>query len=158
MPSATVVGTDIDPRAVACAQRNGVAAVVADLGAPLRPAAFDVVTAVAPYVPTDELRLLPADVRRYEPARALDGGGDGLDVVRRIVTSARRLLRPGGWLLVELGGRQDQELQRALDTDGFTGATPWFDDDGDLRGIAARAAAVQRVRSGTTPRPLQVLE
>ena len=153
VPTATVVGTDIDPRSVACARRNGVAAVTADLGAPLRPAAFDVVTAVAPYVPTDELRLLPADVRRYEPARALDGGGDGLDVVRRIVTSARRLLRPGGWLLVEVGGRQDEELLPTLDTDGFTAVTPWFDDDGDLRGIAAAGGGrpATATNGGMTP-------
>jgi release factor glutamine methyltransferase len=158
VPSATVVGTDVDARAVACARRNGVAAVVAELGSPLRPDAFDVVTAVAPYVPTDELHLLAADVRRYEPARALDGGIDGLGIVRRAIRSARRLLRAGGWLLVEVGGRQDEELRDALDTAGFTGATSWFDDDGDLRGIAAQAAAVDRGASGTTRCPPQMVE
>jgi release factor glutamine methyltransferase len=158
VPSATVVATDIDRRAVACARRNGVAAVLADLGAPLRPRAFDVVTAVAPYVPTGDLRLLPADVRRYEPARALDGGGDGLDVVRRIVMSARRLLRPGGWLLVEVGGRQDDELRAALATDGFSGVTRWCDDDGDLRGVAAQAPVARPRRSGAAAGLPQVLE
>jgi release factor glutamine methyltransferase len=116
------------------------------------------VTAVAPYVPTGDLRLLPADVRRYEPARALDGGGDGLDVVRRIVMSARRLLRPGGWLLVEVGGPQDDELRRALATAGFTGVTPWSDDDGDLRGLAAQAPVAGPRRSGTSAGLPQVLE
>ena len=77
---------------------------------PLRPGAFDLVTAVAPYVPTGALRLLPADVQRYEPRRALDGGTDGLDLVRRVVEAAARLLRPGGWLLVEVGGDQDAAL------------------------------------------------
>ena len=62
-----------------------------------------VVTAVAPYVPTDQLRLLPADVQRYEPRLALDGGADGLDLVRRILDEARRHLTPQGGLLCEIG-------------------------------------------------------
>ena len=95
-PGAAVVAVDIDPRAVACARRNGVSAVRGDLGTPLRAASFDVVTAVAPYVPTGSLRLLPADVQRHEPTRALDGGVDGLGVVARVIGDAARLLHPGG--------------------------------------------------------------
>lgn len=139
VPVATVVAVDIDIRAVACARGNGVPALVGDLGEPLGARSFDVVTAVAPYVPTDVLRLLPADVRRYEPLRCLDGGGDGLDVVRRIVVSAGRLLRAGGWLLVELGGEQDRWLAPTLTASGFDVVDPWFDEDGDLRGLAAHA-------------------
>jgi len=138
-PAATVVGVDIAVPAVACARRNGVRALVADLGEPLVSRAFDVVTAVAPYVPTEALRLLPADVQRYEPRRCLDGGGDGLDVVRRIVASAARLLRPGGWLLLEVGGDQDRSLAPTLSACGFDGVDPWCDEDGDLRGLAAHA-------------------
>jgi release factor glutamine methyltransferase len=140
--SARVVGVDIDMRAVVCARRNGVAAVLSDLGQCLRSTAFDVVTAVAPYVPTGSLRLLPADVQRYEPRRSLDGGADGLDVVRRTVVSAARLLRPGGWLLTELGGDQDRTLTPTLVGSGFGSARPWFDVEGDLRGIAARLEVV----------------
>ena len=139
-PAATVIGVDVDPRAAACARRNGVRAIVGDLDGPLRPHVFDVVTAVAPYVPTGELRLLPADVRRYEPRIALDGGEDGLDVVRRVVAAAARLLRGGGWLLLEIGGDQDRGLTPTLDANGFASADAWFDEDGDLRGIAAQAA------------------
>jgi release factor glutamine methyltransferase len=139
VPAATVLGVDIDERAVACARRNGVVALIADLGNPLRPATFDVVTAVAPYVPTGELGLLPADVQRYEPRLALDGGHDGLDLVRQIVVTAARLLRPGGWLLTELGGRQDKVLDPTLAAYGFSSVTPWLDDHGDLRGLAAQA-------------------
>src|SRR5438270_3202300 len=127
VPSATVIGTDIDPRAAACARRNGVRALVGDLDQALRPERFDVVTAVAPYVPTAQLRLLPADVQRYEPRLALDGGVDGLRLVRRIVVAAARLLRPGGWLLVELGDEQDQALAPTFAACGFREATPWFD-------------------------------
>ena len=71
---ARIVGVDIDPRAAACARSNGVLSVIGDLGAPLDTAAYDVVTAVAPYVPGDELHFLPSDVRSFEPRRALDGG------------------------------------------------------------------------------------
>ena len=140
VPTAAVVGTDIDVRAAACARRNGVPTVVADLAAPLRRhQGFDVITAVAPYVPTGELRLLAADVQRHEPGAALDGGADGLDVVRRVVAAARRLLRPGGSLLIEVGGGQDEALGPTLAAAGFDLVTPWWDDDGDLRGIASQA-------------------
>jgi release factor glutamine methyltransferase len=139
VPGATVVGADIDRRAVRCARGNGVRAVLGDLGGPLRPGAFDVVTAVAPYVPTGALRTLPADVLRYEPRRALDGGPDGLDLVRRVVAGAGVLLRPGGWLLLEVGGDQDAALCHDLAAAGFGPATTWCDEDGDLRGLAARA-------------------
>jgi release factor glutamine methyltransferase len=144
VPSATVIGTDIDHRAAVCARRNGVVALVADLGEPLPSAAFDVVTAVAPYVPTGELRFLPGDVRHHEPLLALDGGGDGLDLVRRVVSTAARLLRSGGWLLTEVGGRQDSALRPSLEAAGFSSASPWFDEDGDLRGVAARAGGSGR--------------
>jgi release factor glutamine methyltransferase len=144
VPAATVVGVDVEIRAAACARRNGVPALVADLDRPLRAKAFDVVTAVAPYVPTGELRLLPADVQRYEPRLALDGGDDGLDLVRRIVVSAARILRPGGWLLVELGGEQDQALSPTLAAYGFDRATASFDEDGDLRGVVAQATGLGR--------------
>jgi release factor glutamine methyltransferase len=144
VPRATVVGVDNDRWAVACARRNGVAACIGDLHRPLRREAFDVVTAVAPYVPTEELRFLPADVQRYEPRSALDGGPDGLAVVRRIVDAAARLLRAGGWLLTELGGDEDKPLMPVLAASGFDSVDTWFDEDGDLRGLAARRTGSNR--------------
>jgi release factor glutamine methyltransferase len=138
VPTAGVIGTDIDPASVRCARRNGVSGLLADLDEPLRGELFDIVTAVPPYVPTAELRYLPADVQTYEPPLALDGGPDGLHLARRVVASASRLLRAGGWLLVELGGDQDRELAPTLDACGFEPAQPWFDEDDDLRGLAAR--------------------
>ena len=139
-PEATVVGIDADERAARCARGNGVPVVVGDLAAPIGGGArFDVITAVAPYVPTAEMRYLPADVRRHEPHDALDGGADGLDVVRRVVSAAALLLRPGGWLLVEIGGLQDVLLGPTLAATGFRDAEAWWDEDGDLRGLAARS-------------------
>jgi release factor glutamine methyltransferase len=139
-PPAGVVGIDQDRRAASCAMSNAVPTVLADLGAPLGDAAFDVVTAVAPYVPTSELRLLPPDVLRYEPILALDGGADGLDLVRRIITAAARLLIPGGWLLIEVGGEQDRNLAQTLRQSGFDLPELWYDEDGDLRGLATQAS------------------
>ena len=136
--SARVVGLDIDEAAVRCARRNGVPAVLGDLAGPLASKAFSVVTAVAPYVPSGDLWLLPADVQRYEPAVALDGGADGLDLVRRIIEASTRLLRPQGWLFTELGGDQDEILGSTLDQAGFGSVAPWYDEDGDLRGLAAQ--------------------
>jgi release factor glutamine methyltransferase len=139
VPTISVIGVDVDPNAVVCAARNGVTALVGDLDLPLQPDhTFDVVTAVPPYVPTGALRLLPADVQRYEPRAALDGGADGLAVARRVVAAAGRLLRPGGWLLIELGGKQDETLAPDLAQSGFGDVESWRDDDAELRGLAAR--------------------
>ncbi len=138
-PAALVVGVDVDPVAARCAAINGGRVVVGDLAAPLHlDGVVDVVTAVAPYVPTDERHLLPADVQRHEPVRALDGGDDGLAVVRRVVAQSATLLCTGGHLLLELGGTQDRALAPDLERHGFSSVEPWRDDDGDLRGMHAR--------------------
>ena len=85
---------------------------------------------------TSAIAYLPADVQRHEPRRALDGGADGLTVVREVVESARRLLRTGGWLVVELGAGQPALL--APDLVGFTDVVVWRDEEGDVRGLVAR--------------------
>ena len=140
VPTAAVIGIDVDVRAAACARSNGVPTVVADLAEPLHnDEGFDLVTAVAPYVPTAEIRLLPNDVQRYEPRVALDGGADGLDLVRRVIAAAMHLVRPGGWLLIEVGADQDRTLAPTLAAHGFDRVAPWWDADGDLRGIASQA-------------------
>ncbi|MDY7105973.1 MAG: HemK/PrmC family methyltransferase [Actinomycetota bacterium] len=140
VPSATVIAVDLDPRAIRCARSNGLAAIRGDLAeAVIEAPVFDVICAVAPYVPTDAVRFLPGDVQRHEPRLALDGGADGLDPTRRIVDAAARRLRPGGWLLAELGADQDDTLAPALAAD-FEELTPWYDEDGDLRGLSARRA------------------
>lgn len=135
---ARVLATDLDARAVACARANGVDARTGDLfgGLPVDVCgAVDVVTAVVPYVPAHELDLLQRDTLAFEGALAYDGGPDGLVVVRRAVTDAANWLRPGGSLLLELGGNQAAEL--ALP--GFDGAVVIHDEDGDRRGVEATA-------------------
>ena len=99
---------DIDPAAVRCARANLAAAgghvYQGDLYDPL-PAALrgrvHVLVANAPYVPSAEVGLLPAEARIHEPRAALDGGADGLAVLRRVAAAAPQWLAPGGHLLVE---------------------------------------------------------
>lgn len=137
-PRATVVATDIDPVACACARDNGVDALLGDLDAPV-PAGikgtFDVVIAVVPYVPTEAMEYLPRDVRRHEPVLALDGGPQGVGLLSRAVGAGARLLRPGGALLLELGGHQDELILAALAGAGFGPARRHVDLEGDLRGV-----------------------
>lgn len=110
---AELYAADIDPVAVRCASRNvaavGGRAVQGDLYAALpRELAgrVDVLVANVPYVPTAEVALLPAEARLHEPRRALDGGPDGLDVLRRVAADAASWLAPRGRLLVETSERQ----------------------------------------------------
>jgi release factor glutamine methyltransferase len=141
-PQATVVATDIDPVAVACARRNGVRAVVGDLDDPLPPSLcgrVDVVTAVVPYVPTEELPFLPRDVLANEPRGALDGGTRGTTLLFRAAEAAARWLRPGGSVLLELGGDQAGELATTLVEFGLSEIVVHRDGDGEDRAIEARA-------------------
>jgi release factor glutamine methyltransferase len=142
-PGARVVATDIDERAVACAAANGVDARCGDLFAPL-PHPFegrvDVVIGVVPYVPTAALPLLPHDTLAFESPLFYDGGTDGTDVLRRVLTDGRRFLRPGGALLLELGGEQADDLSVDLARLGYVDVTVLVDEDGDVRGIEATRA------------------
>jgi release factor glutamine methyltransferase len=115
---------EIDPAAVRCTRRNiaawGGRAYEGDLYDPL-PAALrgrvDVLVANVPYVPTAEVGLLPAEARLHEARAALDGGADGLDVLRRVTAAAAAWLTPGGHLLAETSERQAPRAVAAI-TDG----------------------------------------
>ena len=124
-PGIELYATEIDAAALDSARRNvGAAGVVleGDLFAPL-PAALrgriDVVVANAPYVPTAEIALMPPEARDHEAAVALDGGGDGLDVQRRIAAEAPGWLVPRGHLLFETSVRQGDLSRAILEAAGF---------------------------------------
>ena len=125
---AELYAADIDPAAVRCARRNigpaGGHVYQGDLFEAL-PAALrgrvDILAANVPYVPTGEVGLLPAEARLHEPRAALDGGADGLDVLRRVAAEAGLWLAEGGSLLVEIS---DQQEQAARDTTRRGGLVP----------------------------------
>jgi release factor glutamine methyltransferase len=143
-PGATVVASDIDPRAVACAKANGVDVHLGDLFAPLRTSLegrADVVVGIVPYVPTSELALLQRDTFTFESRRSYHGGRDGTDLLRRILRDGPRFLRQGGALLLELGGEQADALGGDLARLGYTDVEVFLDEAGDVRGIEATLRA-----------------
>ena len=144
-PEASVLGTEADAGAARCARRNGVTVVEGDLfqGVPAGwRGTVDVVVAVLPYVPTSEIAYLPRDVQAFEPILALDGGEDGLNVIRRAVSELRGWLRDGGHVLFEIGGDQPAPLTRLLEAQGFGAIRIGLDADGDPRSIEASALAM----------------
>lgn len=139
-PGARVAATDVDPRAVACAAANRVEVYQGDLFHPLPrelEGQVDVVVAVVPYVPTPELPLLQRDTFTFETTLSYDGGADGTDFLRRVARDSPRFLRPGGTLLLELGGDQAELLADELTRLGYVELTVLTDEDGDVRGIEA---------------------
>ena len=142
-PDARVLATENDPLALACARANGVVVYECDLAGGLPDGIVgltDVVTAVAPYVPADQLHLLPRDVLAHEPRSSLDGGAGGTEVLCGVIVAAARLLRPGGSLLVEIGGNQAADLVPPLTRARFGDLVVLSDEDGDTRGLCCRLA------------------
>jgi release factor glutamine methyltransferase len=105
------------------------------------PARYDLIVSNPPYVPAPEMTRLAPEVARYEPALALCGGLDGLDPTRELVASAAARLRPGGWLLMELGAGQADAL---TDLVARHAGLSLIDIRPDLQGIP-RAAVIARV-------------
>ena len=139
-PEARVVATELCPDAAGCARANGVEVYEGDLFEPLPrtlESRANVVVAVVPYVPTPDLATLQRDTFAFETTLPYDGGPDGTDVLGRAIAGAPEFLRPGGALLLELGGDQPDLLSAALADHGFAPATVLTDDDGDVRGIEA---------------------
>jgi release factor glutamine methyltransferase len=137
-PGAHIVATDSEPTAVACARGNGVDALLGDLFGPV-PSDWrnrtDVVVAVVPYVPTRALSLLPRDTLAFETAAHYDGGVEGTALLGRVLAEAPRYLRPGGALVLELGGDQAKAMTAAMERLGYAEIETWCDEDGDVRGI-----------------------
>jgi len=140
-PGARVVATEIDPVALRCARANGIEVFEGDMAANLPvelTGRVDVVTAVVPYVPTADLLLLPRDVTAYEPRGALDGGTDGTLFLVRAAREAAPLLRPGGSLLLELGGEEAELLGPTLSENGYGDVELLMDEDHDVRALVCR--------------------
>ena len=121
---AEVHAVDIDPAAVRCARRNVPGHVYqGDLYQPLPTrlrGRVGIVAANVPYVPTGEIGFLPPEAQAHEPLVALDGGADGLDVLRRVAAGAPDWLAPGGHLLIETSERQVPLATAAFVASGLT--------------------------------------
>lgn len=124
---------DLDPVAVRCARRNLAGAHVheGDLYEPL-PSSLrgrvHVLIASPPYVPSESVGLLPPEARLHEPMMALDGGADGLDVVRRVIAGASGWLAPGGHLLVETSEHQAEATAEVVSAAGLTARVATSDE------------------------------
>jgi release factor glutamine methyltransferase len=151
LKSARMVATDLASEALAIARRNAERNNVAERidfrpGADFTPVAgekFNAIVTNPPYIPTAEIASLAIDVRDHEPRAALDGGADGLDIIRRLIERAPAHLISGGWLLLEFGAGQTSAIAALAAQKGeFGPATIIPDGDG-----LPRVLAVQRLRS-----------
>jgi release factor glutamine methyltransferase len=156
LPGTVLHAVDLDPAAVACARVNlaasGSAVHEGDLDAPL-PAELrgrvDVLVANAPYVPTEAIADMPPEARDHEARVALDGGADGLDVLRRVIAVAPAWLAPGGVAVVEVGRTQVEALAAAARAAGLV---PRVAQDPDL-GATALVCALSRRRGAPAAGP-----
>ena len=128
---------DLDPAAVACARRNvgpaGGHVYAGDLFTPLPGSLrgrIGVLICNAPYVPTTEIAFMPAEARDHEALMALDGGADGLAILRRAVAGAGAWLAPGGVLLVETSERQATAMADVMGAAGLAAQVHEDDESG----------------------------
>ncbi len=135
-----IVATDLSMKAILVAQENArlhdvidrISFVQGDLfSAFSRHSKFDWVVSNPPYIPTRDLADLPPGIRQYEPILALDGGIDGLSVIRRIIAGAYTVLKPGGQLAIEIGYGQSDEVQNlAYETGKYSDSSIFKDYSG----------------------------
>lgn len=127
LPSGVYTAVDISEDALALAQENAELNHVKDrirwmqsnLLAGFEPASMDYVVSNPPYISTKVCRELDRCVREYEPMSALDGGPDGLDLIRTLVAQAKSVLVPNGWIMMEMGYDQGPALRELLESSGF---------------------------------------
>jgi release factor glutamine methyltransferase len=142
---AEVHAADVDQAAVRCARQNLPAGRVyqGDLYEPL-PSGLrgrvQVLAANVPYVPTGEIGYLPPEARVHDPPAALDGGQDGLDLLRRVAAGAPAWLAPGGHLLSETSERQAPRAAEVLSAAGLTARVVSSDDLGATVVLGQRSA------------------
>jgi release factor glutamine methyltransferase len=126
-----IYATEISPAALEVArlnaERHGVAERITfwqgDLLEPLKNQGCEgqvsLITANLPYIPTREIACLEPDVRLYEPRLALNGGKDGLDFYRRLISQGREFLKPGGYLLMEINPAAINQIFGLLNAAGW---------------------------------------
>lgn len=154
LPQARGTGTDICATALAVARKNAAAHDVTPRAAFIHTCwvqdvsgSFDFVVSNPPYIPSAEIERLQPEVLRYDPHGALDGGPDGLDAFREIVASVEPVLRPGGWLLFEVGAGQHEAVLDML-ASGRAGCV--FEELRTWRDLSRTVRCVGGKRSPTT--------
>jgi release factor glutamine methyltransferase len=145
LPNASGVGTDISFAALRCARDNAAALglsarasfVACDYGSALR-GPVDILVSNPPYVARADIAGLQAEVRDFDPRRALDGGPDGLDGYRAIASHAAPLLAPDGILVLELGHGQLGPVTSIFAPAGLAPVAPRYDLAGIARALVMR--------------------
>jgi release factor glutamine methyltransferase len=148
-PLATIIATDISGPALVVGRRNAgryevenqVKFLAADLLDPFGDSAngiFDAIVSNPPYIPEGEMTILQPEVVRYEPWLALVGGVDGMGFYRRLLSAAPFLLKPGGYLIVELGMGQAAAVSRLAEKQGLPVVRCRMDDAGIERVLVLR--------------------
>ncbi|MBO4677722.1 MAG: peptide chain release factor N(5)-glutamine methyltransferase [Oscillospiraceae bacterium] len=153
VPACRVILADLDRRALLLAKRNAmlnhvsgrVLCAEADVheGPSPRLGEFTLIVCNPPYIPTRELETLDPSVRDYEPRLALDGGEDGLDFYRSIFARWIRIIRPGGWLVLECGEGQSMALRRLSEECGVIPTDTLLDGHGTERTLVFRKPGPQ---------------
>ncbi len=116
-----ICATDVSSKALTIASANAAKLgatchfTQCDLGSAFADASFDLIVSNPPYVESAEIDTLQREVRDWEPREALDGGMSGLDIYARLIPEAARLLRPGGWLILEIGAAQGATVPASFD-------------------------------------------
>ena len=150
-PQAIVTAVDLSEPALAIARENSdkhdvsdrIQFLGGDLFAPLADAEpFDLIASNPPYIASAEIETLQPDVRLHEPRSALDGGPDGLDIIRRLIMDAPRYLLPRGKLLIEISGEQADFVTQLLTANGH------YDDIAVLKDLAKQPRVVRATRKG----------
>ena len=145
-PDAVVQGTDLSKEALAYARKNARANAISNvrfsqgsLFEPVKGKKFDIITANPPYIRRDEVQTLQREIRDWEPVAALDGGMDGLNFYRDILSSAGCFLNPGGFIFLELGYDQADDVQKIARAEGFREITVINDYAGIGRILKAKS-------------------
>ncbi|NEU99426.1 peptide chain release factor N(5)-glutamine methyltransferase [Bradyrhizobium sp. UFLA 03-164] len=148
LPHAHGFATDIAPEALQTASRNAAALGLADrttwiecdYGSALT-GSFDLIVSNPPYIPSADIAGLDIEVRAHDPRAALDGGPDGLDAYRTLISQSADLLAPHGFLVVEIGQGQSRDVEALMTASGLS---PTGSPKADLGGIP-RAVSARRL-------------
>jgi release factor glutamine methyltransferase len=150
LPQARVMAADLSPDAVSLARQNAAfldrkdvvfrcGDLLEPFGEPDLQTAVDMITCNPPYISSARVDGMPAEISRHEPRLAFDGGPFGVKIIRKLIATAPSLLKPGGWLLMEIGLGQGAGVAKMLSTDRqYDQIHTHNDATGQIRVIEAR--------------------